>query len=108
MTAAHKAAKAWYDANPVENRSFYSDFDREEFVRGMVRSLTGHLEPFFKAEVQPLIEALAAVFEEYDNQQSQYGSEYLWKKHEDREAIEKARLVLDKYVKQNWKKETNK
>src|SRR5690242_19407462 len=107
MTAAHKAAKAWYDAR-AGNDIFVDTEERREFREDMVRRLTGHLEPYFKAEVQPLIEALAAVFEEYDNQQSQYGSEYLWKKHEDREAIEKARLVLDKYVKQNWTKETNK
>lgn len=49
MTAAHKAAKAWYDANPV-NADFKPTADRQEFIDDMVRRLTGHLEPYFKAE----------------------------------------------------------
>lgn len=49
MTAAHKAAKAWYDANPG-NIYFKPSYDRQRFVDDMVRRLAGHLEPFIKAE----------------------------------------------------------
>lgn len=97
MTAAHKAAKAWYDAIPV-NADFKPKIDRQELIDDMVRRLTGHLEPYFKAELNPLIEALAVMVEEYANQQSQYGSEYIWTKYEDRDAIEKALRTLELYA----------
>lgn len=64
MTAAHKSAKAWYDAH-AGNDIFVDTEERREFREDMVRRLTGHLEPYFKAEVErvavPLIRALKEV-----------------------------------------------
>lgn len=63
MTAAHKAAKSWYDAR-AGNDIFVDTEERREFREDMVRRLSGHLEPFFKAEVErvagPLAESLEA------------------------------------------------
>lgn len=65
MTAAHKAAKAWYDAR-AGNDVFVDTEERREFREDMVRRLTGHLEPFVQAEVErvagPLVEALEHIY----------------------------------------------
>ena len=69
MTAAYKAAKAWYDAKPIDDH-LKPSYERQQFVDDLVRRLTGHLEPFFKAEVErvsgPIISALELALEDSD------------------------------------------
>ncbi len=43
-----------------------------------------------------LLEALNNLLEEYEDRRSQFGSDILWKKHEDINVIKKVRSVLDK------------
>ena len=48
------------------------------------------------AAAPELVAALKRLSDEYENQQGQFGSDYIWKKYEDAGAIEEARRVLDK------------
>ena len=42
-----------------------------------------------------LLAALERLFNEYENQQGQFGSDYIWKKYADVGAIEEARRLID-------------
>ena len=47
------------------------------------------------AAAPQLLKALERLFDEYKNQQNQFGSDYIWKKYEDAGAIEEARRLID-------------
>jgi len=48
------------------------------------------------AAAPELLEALTGILAEYEDRKSQWGDEYLWDKHEDKEAIESARAAINK------------
>lgn len=46
--------------------------------------------------IATLEKALLMLWEEYDDRRSQFGSEYLWEKHEDADAIEAIEAFIAK------------
>jgi len=47
-----------------------------------------------EAQMATLIDAMADLLEEYEDRSAQFGDDYLWEKHEDKDTIETARTLL--------------
>jgi len=57
------------------------------------------LDKMSYGEKWELRRALSSLMKEYQDRKSQFGEEYLWKKHEDTEVIENALRIIEKLYK---------
>ena len=69
----------------LDGANYDGDLVDADFARGMEQAVT------------ELSAALTDLLDEYEFQQGQYGQEYIWKKHENPEVIERARDLVARY-----------